>query len=380
MEEEDFEGYVKQFCPGLKYPYEVAYDDGDEEWGWFSTTQFHTDEVNRKYSWLTDQDEAVAKALMQLEAPTAPPTDSAEPATASKPAAATSSTVPTAMVACVPPTNTGTVGSIALKKDQLRAARDVLSNKASGQAVSGSSIHQLGSAKGGSSSIPAAVAEPVHSGTQTGSAVQPAQSISPPLPDNHAREAPAMQSTDKPAQSPKAKVALKEANALSRVSAAAAAKLQLNAGAHSPSRKRKSAQLDSNSVPPEASLANAASLPTNGSQLRSEDLVAETSGKQSDLTTVADNQMAQTAVHHQQARELSPEKTAKQKAAAEKRVKHANDPQLNADVKENKRRRLRKMSEKDTPDVQMKAADKVQVCTTPHQPCFYAHLLADCRL
>lgn len=366
MEEEDFEGYVKQFCPGLRYPYEVAYDDGDEEWGWFSMTQFHTDEVDRKYSWLTDQDEAVAKALLHLEAPAAPPTDSAKPEPASTPVAATSSAAPTAVVASVAPSNTGTVGSIALKKDQLRAARDVLSNKASGQAASGSSIHQSGSAKGGSSSSPAAVAEPAPSSTQTGNAVQLVQSAPPSLPDNHAHKAPAMQCTDKPAESPKAQVALKEANALSRVSAAAAAKLQLTAGAQSPSRKRKSDQLDKNSAPPEAPLASAASLPTEGAHIHSEDSIAQSTSKQSDLTTVADNQMAQTAVHQQQARKSSLDKTAKQKAAAEKRVKHANDPQVNADVKENKRRRLRKMSEKDAPDLETKAADEVQVCTSPH--------------
>ena len=61
-EEEDFEGYVRDYEPGGDFPYEVAYDDGDEEWGHFSATHFHTDEVNRKYTWLTEQDVAVSAA------------------------------------------------------------------------------------------------------------------------------------------------------------------------------------------------------------------------------------------------------------------------------------------------------------------------------
>lgn len=61
-EEEDFEGYVRDYEPGGDFPYEVAYDDGDEEWGHFSATHFHTDEVNRKYTWLTKQDVAVSAA------------------------------------------------------------------------------------------------------------------------------------------------------------------------------------------------------------------------------------------------------------------------------------------------------------------------------
>ena len=375
MEEEDFEGYVKQFRPGLKYPYEVAYDDGDEEWGWFSATQFHTDEVSREYSWLTEQDEVVAraaaKALMQLEGPTAPSTDSAKPETASASAVTTSTTV----AASVAPTNTGTVGSIALKKDQLRAARDVLSNRVSGQAAPGQSAaaniyHQTGSAKGGSIRTPAVVSKPVNRDTQRGSEVQPAQSALG-LPEKHASKADgsskasAMQSTDKPSQSPKGKAALKEADALSRVSAAAAAKLQLSAGAQPPTRKRKSDQLqEGNDVPSKASLASADTLQSGIARSHSEGLIAEAKADQSDSAEVADEQQAPTA-QQQQANKLSPEKTAKQKAAAEKRVKHANDPQLNADVKEQKRRRLRKVSERDASDPQMNAANDMQVCTSP---------------
>ena len=375
MEEEDFEGYVKQFRPGLRYPYEVAYDDGDEEWGWFSATQFHTDEVSRKYSWLTDQDEAVAraaaKALTHLEGSTAPPTDLAKPETASALAVTTSD----AMSASVAATNTGTVGSIALKKDQLRAARDVFSNRASGQAASANIIHQTSSAKDGSISTPAVVSKPVLSDAQRGSAVQPAQSAVA-LPENHAdkadgsSKAPAMQFTDEPTQSPKGRAALKEADAQSHVSAAAAAKLQLTAGAQPPSRKRKSDQLqEGNSAPSNASLASAATLPSGIARSHSEDLIAETQANQSDPTKVADEQHAHNAQQQQQPKPLSPEKTAKQQAAAEKRVKHANDPQLNADVKEQKRRRLRKVSERDASDPQMKAADDMQVCTRPYQPC-----------
>lgn len=62
QEETDFEGFVRDFQPGADFPYEVAYDDGDEEWGYFSDKHFHTDEVNREYTWLTDQNESVAKA------------------------------------------------------------------------------------------------------------------------------------------------------------------------------------------------------------------------------------------------------------------------------------------------------------------------------
>ena len=358
MEEEDFEGYVKQFRPGLRYPYEVAYDDGDEEWGWFSATQFHTDEVSRKYSWLTDQDEAVAKAaakaLMQLEGPTASPTDSAKPETASVSAVTTSN----ALAASVAPTNTGTVGSIALKKDQLRAARDVLSNRASGQAAPG----QAASAKGGSTSTPAVASEPVFSTCQRGSAVQPAQSASAP-PETHSNKA-ATQPIDRPSQNLKGKAALKEADAQSRISAAAAAKLQLTSGAQQPTRKRKSDQLQEGySAVSEVSLASAATLPLGIARSDSEDMIAESKANQSDLIQVANEQHAHSA-QHQQA------KTAKQKAAAEKRVKHANDPQPNADVKEQKRKRLRKVSERDASDPQMKVADDVQVCTSPHQPCF----------
>ena len=61
-EETDFEGFVRDFQPGADFPYEVAYDDGDEEWGYFSDRHFHTDEVNREYTWLTGQNESVAKA------------------------------------------------------------------------------------------------------------------------------------------------------------------------------------------------------------------------------------------------------------------------------------------------------------------------------
>lgn len=358
MEEEDFEGYVKQFCPGLRYPYEVAYDDGDEEWGWFSATQFHTDEVSRKYSWLTDQDEAVAeaaaKALMQLEGPTASPTNSAKPETDSASAVTTSN----ALAASVAPTNTATVGSIALKKDQLRAARDVLSNRASGQAAPG----QAASAKGGSISTPAVASEPVLSKCQRGSAVQPAQSASA-LPENRSNKD-AMQSTDKPSQHPKGKAALKEADAQSRVNAAAAAKLQLTSGAQQPTRKRKSDQLQEGySAPSEGSLTSAATLPLGIARSACEDSIDETKANQSDLIKVANEQHAHSA-QQQQA------KTAKQKAAAEKRVKHANDPQLNADVKEQKRKRLFKVSERDASDPQMKVADAMQMCTSPHRPCF----------
>lgn len=384
MEEEDFEGYVKQFCPGLRYPYEVAYDDGDEEWGWFSTTQFHTDEVSRKYSWLTDQDEAVAKAaakaLLHLEGPTA---TSAKPAPASISAVVASSTASAAAVGSVAPTLTGTVGSIAFRKDQLRAARDVLSNKALGQAPSASVIRSTGLvAPAGSTSSPAALPNPVlTSDSQRGSTVRVAQSVAPELPENHAlmaassSEAAAMQPASEPAQSPaKGKAALKEANAPSQISGPAAAKLQLTAGAQPPTRKRKSNQLQhGNSGPAEASLAGAdkvdAALPAGVARSHLGDFIAETDGSQPDVTSTTSGDQGVHTAQQKEANKLISENTAKQKAAAEKRVKHANDPQFSAITKEHKRKRLRKMSERDACDPQMKAAEEVEVCISSQQPC-----------
>lgn len=388
MEEEDFEGYVKQFRADSEYPYEVAYDDGDEEWGWFSTTLFHTDEVSRKYSWLTDQDEAVAKALMKLEGPTAAPANTARLESAS-------STAPAAVVASVAPTLTRTVGSIAFKKDQLRAARNVLSHKASGQVPStsvdqpaGLTVQPAGnsSTPAANSSTPAAWPKPVLlSDNERGSTGQLAESVAPKLPENPAlkgdssRKAPAVQSAPEPAQSPtNGKAALTEANARAQISGPAAAKLQLTASAQPSTRKRKSTQLQhgSNGVI-EASLADvdvevAAALPAGVARSRSGDIIAKTDGSQPDGSQpqpdAINNATGDHALHaaqQQQASRPSPERTAKQKAAAEKRVKHANDPQLNAATKEHKRRRLRKVSERDVSDPQMKTADDTEVCTSP---------------
>ncbi|KAL0026343.1 hypothetical protein WJX79_000820 [Trebouxia sp. C0005] len=66
QEEEDFEGFIKRFRPDSTYCYEVAYDDGDEEWGWFSATHFHTDEVQRRFTWLQEQDEQEPSRASQL--------------------------------------------------------------------------------------------------------------------------------------------------------------------------------------------------------------------------------------------------------------------------------------------------------------------------
>ncbi|KAL3151956.1 hypothetical protein ABBQ32_001081 [Trebouxia sp. C0010 RCD-2024] len=381
MEEEDFEGYIKQFRPG-EYPYEVAYDDGDEEWGWFSTTLFHTDEVSRKYSWLTDQDEAVAKAaakaFMHLEGPTAASANTAKPESSS-------STALAAVAPSVAPSLTGTVGSIAFKKDQLRAARNVLSHKALGQAPSTSVIHPAGlTVPAGNVSAPAPWPKSVVlSANERGSTGQLAESVAPKLPKNptlkadSSREAPAVQSAPEPAQGPtNSKAAVTEANARTQISGPAAAKLQLTASAQPPTRKRKSTQLQHGSNgSTEAPLAAvddkmAAALPAGVATSHSGEIIAKTDGSQPDgsqpdgsqpaVTNNATDDQALRAAQQQQASKASPERTAKQKAAAEKRVKHANDPQPNAATKEHKRRRLRKVSERDASDPQMKTAGDLE--------------------
>lgn len=57
---------MRDYKPSETFPYQVAYDDSDDEWGYFTPTHFHTDEVNRKYSWLPDQDAVIAKAVATL--------------------------------------------------------------------------------------------------------------------------------------------------------------------------------------------------------------------------------------------------------------------------------------------------------------------------
>ena len=362
MEGEDFEGYVKHFRRGTKYSYEVAYDDGDEEWGWFSASHFHTDEVSRKYSWLTDQVEVVARALLQVQ--TQPQgavlAETAQPQAAGKPAGIVSSSLhPTAAAGAVAASIAGSVGSIAGKKDQLRATQISLSDRAAGHAAAAAAASN-GQQHGAANSTSEAVSS---SNPEQGTPAQPAQSVAPQPHVSHilkagsSNQAAPIQDSITPVQHSSEDIAdLSSADTQPRVSASAAAKLQLTAkgpslGHTSPIRKRKSNQLQSeSSAPADASTAVAKTrLPSDA---------AQSAGSQSVLASIPDHVAADPVTR--QGRESSPEKTAKQKAASEKRVKHAHDPQLKADAKEHKRKRLRKASELETPDGQL-MVDHAQV-------------------
>ncbi len=129
QEEEDFEGFIKRFRPDSTYCYEVAYDDGDEEWGWFSATHFHTDEVQRKFIWLQEQDEQVAKAASKAWAAL----EGSQHVLSSLEQKASTASVERTSNAAAPKaaataTASGAIGNLALRKDQLRAIQDVLSD------------------------------------------------------------------------------------------------------------------------------------------------------------------------------------------------------------------------------------------------------------
>ena len=381
-EGEDFEGYVKQFCPGLKYPYEIAYDDDDYEWGWLSATHFHTNEVSRKYSWLTDQDQAIAKAVEQVQSRLERPAAASATTAQAQPAGIssvvnTSRANPQPVSASTAPAVTGTVGSIAFKKDQLRAARDVLSDKAAGQtAAAASSSCQNGLAADTSTSPPAALPGLLDSHADKDNTGHPTQSPPTQIANKQAPgingEAPASQDAGKPVEC-SGEAAVQGAHAKPWVTASAAAKLQLTAGAPSLSRKRKNNQLyddssEPNSAAPRVTLtSDAASKPPVGA-------TADASANESDLMTndqvmvgAAPQQQQQQPDMMQQQPGPSSEKVAKQKAASEKRVKHAHDPQLKAEAKEHKRKRLRKVSEMGAADLQAstdiaQASKKILYC------------------
>ena len=145
QEEEDFEGFVKRLRPNSKYCYEVAYDDGDEEWGWFSDTHFHTDEVQRRYTWLQEQDEkiaqAAAKALAAVEGSKQTPASVESEALG----ASADRTGDAAALQAATVRASGAVGNLAQRKDQLRAIQDVrLDSRTIVSAASPSSSHDNG--------------------------------------------------------------------------------------------------------------------------------------------------------------------------------------------------------------------------------------------
>lgn len=372
-EGEDFEGYVKQFCPGSKHPYEIAYDDDDYEWGWLSATHFHTDEVSRKYTWLTDQDQAIAKAVEQVRSQLGQPAAAAAATTAQAQPAGISSAVSISRADSQPvsapaePAVTGSVGRIALKKDQLRAARDVYSDKAAGPtaaaaaAAAESNNCQNGLAADMSASLPAAApglalnSDADRGTTNHPSEASPTQIANKPVPGSSG-QAPASQHAGKPVKG-SGQDELQGAHTKPRVSASAAAKLQLTAGAPSSNRKRKNDQLyDGSNEPADVGTAQTrVTLPSDAASKPSGGAIADASGNESD--PVQDDQAVGGAAPQQEQQQSGPssEKTAKQKAASEKRVKHAHDPQLKAEAKDHKRKRLRKASEMGAADPQSSA-------------------------
>ncbi len=445
MEEEDFEGFVKQFRSDFEYPYEVAYDDGDEEWGYFSATHFHTDEVRRRYTWLHDQDEAVAKAAAQVWQTL----EATEPQPVKASAEATSNTTASRPAAAVP---SGAIGSLALRKDQLRAMKDVLSDsktvvsaaaasssqhdslpqpvstqsaqpqtKAASQSVGQSrpnslsslvpsAAQRIGTAEPSTSDRSMPVAKSNAKLDASGDAQRPeASMIQPSASENGSaaglaasKEAGASKAIDKPVEQQERSKASRlpgDGDQRGRVSAAAAAKLQLDSGQQkqlTPTKKRKAASLQdasnglsvaqtSTSVDDAAAVANDklqvdkdADLPSVHCMSVESTDPAESQAAEASKVSMAlhEPQVLPGAAAHdspqQQApsepaksplavleqqqhtdapgkgQRPSPEKSAKQQAAAEKRIKHAHDQRSKGEPsssKEPKRRRLRKASE-----------------------------------
>ncbi len=413
QEEEDFEGFIKRFRPDSTYCYEVAYDDGDEEWGWFSATHFHTDEVQRKFTWLQEQDEQVAKAASKAWAAL----EGSQHAAAPK-AAATA-------------TASGAIGNLALRKDQLRAIQDVLSDSkpvipspASGsrhknglqQASSQSAVLAKPSSMPASQQQPASLSDLVPSAAELAVSTQqsaPDAKLAAPADAKPTVAAPDNNSADPAAnkaaydgqpvmmQEPsRASQLSREGSLRPKVSPSAAAKLQLETGQQSskqvtPTKKRKAASLQepNDSVPEteasasthanavnghvddgsmketagdQASAASAsaqeqpvkqivqpspktASLPeTLALQAEASAITQEQAQPQGRQSPNVDAGQQQHAVAPGHTKRPSPEKAAKQRAAAERRVKRAHDPLSKpqpSPVKEGKRRRLRKASE-----------------------------------
>ena len=460
QEEEDFEGFVKRLRPNSKYCYEVAYDDGDEEWGWFSDTHFHTDEVQRRYTWLQEQDEkiaqAAAKALAAVEG------SKQTPASAESKAldASAERTGDAAALQAATVRASGAVGNLAQRKDQLRAIQDVrLDSKTIVSAASPSSSHDNGlqqtssqpahsdtapSLPSASQRQPTSLSQLVPSGAERASLAPPAASdatltaaarVKGPIASIAqptaltSEDASADRSDSKAMQTSKGSldpVKLQEPDSngqlltagsmLQKVSASAAAKLQLDAGQHPskqviPNKKRKAidlqepsssmdgaqdpasvtdghagVQMDDEAVLAPAVQASASSslqtrtanqegtqpVDTPMSPPKAPELLADASKTAEQPTQRKHLASAHDGASQQQygdaplrTKRPSPEKNAKQKAAAERRIKHAHDVHNKAErspVEEKKRRRLKKASELET----MSEAEPVKLAIKPH--------------
>ena len=430
QEEEDFEGFIKRFRPDSTYCYEVAYDDGDEEWGWFSATHFHTDEVQRRFTWLQEQDEQVAKAASKAWAALE---GSQHVLSSFEQKASTASVEHTsnapAPKAAVTATASGAIGNLALRKDQLRAIQDVLSDsKPVMPSPASGSRHKNGLQQTSSqaallakpSSTSASQQQPASLSDLVPSAAELAVSTQRSAPDAKLAAAPNAKPTvlapditsaesvaSKAAhvgqpimvQEPsKASQLSREGSLRPKVSPSAAAKLQLETGqqpskqvTHTKKRKAASLQEPNNSMPETEAPASTHANAVNGHV--DEGSMRETAGDQASAASAQEQPAKQIAQPSPKAASLpetlvlqaeapentqeqaqpqgrespnldagqqqhagapghtkrpSPEKTAKQKAAAERRVKHAHDPLSKpqpSPVKEGKRRRLRKAFE-----------------------------------
>ena len=430
QEEEDFEGFIKRFRPDSTYCYEVAYDDGDEEWGWFSATHFHTDEVQRKFTWLQEQDEQVAKAASKAWAAL----EGSQHVLSSLEQKASTASVERTSNAAAPKaaataTASGAIGSLALRKDQLRAFQDVLSDSkpvippaASGsrhknglqQASSQSAVLAKPSSTSASQQQPASLSDLVPSATELAVSTQrsapdaklaAAADVKPTVlaPDTTSADPVASKAAHdgQPTmvQEPSRASQLSGDGSLRpKVSPSAAAKLQLETGQQpskhvTPTKKRKAASLQepNGSVPEIEASASTHTNAVNGhaadgsmketagdqasaasAQVQPAKQIAQSSPKTANLPETLALQAAASEITQEQAqpqgrkspsvdagqqrhagapghtKRPSPEKAAKQRAAAERRVKRAHDslskPQPSP-VKEGKRRRLRKASE-----------------------------------
>lgn len=443
QEEEDFEGFVKRLRPNSKYCYEVAYDDGDEEWGWFSDTHFHTDEVQRRYTWLQEQDEkiaqAAAKALAAVEGSKQTPASVESEALG----ASADRTGDAAALQAATVRASGAVGNLAQRKDQLRAIQDVrLDSRTIVSAASPSSSHDNGlqqtssqpahsdtapSLPSASQRQPTSLSQLVPSGAERASLAPPAASDAIPTaaarvkgPIASIAQPTALTSEDASADRSDSKamptskgsldpVKLQEPDSngqlltagsmLPKVSASAAAKLQLDAGQHPskqviPNKKRKAndlqepsrsldgaqgpvfvtdghagVQMDDEAVLAPAVQASASSslqtrtanqegtqpVDTPMSPPKAQELLADASKTAEQPTQSKHLASAHDGASQQphgdaprRTKRPSPEKNAKQKAAAERRIKHAHDVHNKAEpspVEEKKRRRLKKASE-----------------------------------
>ena len=444
QEEEDFEGFIKRFRPDSTYCYEVAYDDGDEEWGWFSATHFHTDEVQRKFTWLQEQDEQVAKAASKAWAAL----EGSQNVSSSFEQKASTASVErecnaTAPKAAATATASGAIGNLALRKDQLRAIQDVLSDsKPVLPSPASTSRHKNGlqQASGQSallakpSSLSTSQQQPASLSDLVPSAAELAVSTQRSAPDAKLAAASYVKPTvasDVTSANPVANKAAHDGQSIMvqepsrasqlstegslrpKVSPSAAAKLQLETGqqpskqvTHTKKRKAPSLQEPNNSMPE-----TEASMPTKSNAVNGhidDGSMREAAGNQPSAASAQEQPAKQIAQpsptsaslpetlvlqaeasenaqeqaqpqgckspNHDAGRQQhagapghtkrpSPEKhNAKQKAAAERRVKRAHDPLSKpqpSPVKEGKRRRLRKASELNPPSEDAAISDAV---------------------